>query len=636
MHEIQVIHNSHNKHYRNPFGAVICGTTVDLTIDVIVDMDQIYVTLELFEAHQHRQVAMELSALEGNRKTFTVQYNTTNDPGLVWYYFSIHTPDSRYYYSNNNESLGGIGKLTHEHPKGYQLTVHHPFTIPEWYKESIIYQIFPDRFFNGDKEINFDNYKKNSLIHANWDDKPYYIKDEKGHVKRWDFFGGNLLGIIKKIKHLKKLGVSTIYLNPIFESVSNHKYDTGNYKRIDPAFGDEENFNSLIEETQNNKMAIILDGVFSHTGSDSIYFNRESNYPEVGAYQSQDSPYYNWFRFQDYPDQYECWWGVDTLPNVNEMEPTYIDYMVTGEDSVVRRWIQKGAKGWRLDVADELPDEFIKEIKRVMKETNQDSVLIGEVWEDASRKESYGKLREYFWGKELDGVMNYPFRELFINFVRGVWDAEYVHKRLMSLYENYPKECFFGSMNLIGSHDRTRIMTLLGEAPEEHHLTDEERENYRLSESQRSLAIKRLKLLSLIQYTFPGIPHIYYGDEVGMEGYSDPYNRGTFPWGRENQELINWYMKLGDLRNNNQVLRKGEWRPFVEMDDVYGYYRVLEKTKVLCLFNRHVNRKKSIMIPDIPDYMTPIELMENKRLIKAEELILEPLQGKVILIEAQN
>lgn len=634
MQDIRVIHNSHDKYYRNPFGAVVCGTNIDLTIDVIARTDHIRVQLEFFEADKHRIVDMELLTEEGNRKTFKTHYTAPEYPGLVWYYFTIQMHNNRFYYSNNDEGLGGMGVLAHEHPRGYQLTVHLPFKIPDWYKESIIYQIFTDRFYNGDEHLKIENYKKKSLIHSNWEDTPYYIKDHRGHVKRWDFFGGNLTGIIKKIKYLKKLGVTTIYLNPIFDSVSNHKYDTGDYKKIDAAFGNEAIFKSLISESKKNNIAIILDGVFSHTGSESIYFNRESNYPEVGAYQSKESPYYNWYRFNHYPDQYECWWGVDTLPNVNEMEPSYVDYMITSEDSVIRCWIKKGAKGWRLDVADELPDDFIKEIKRVMKETDEDSILIGEVWEDASRKESYGKLREYFWGKELDAVMNYPFRELFINFVTEIWDAEYIQKRMMSLFENYPKENFYGSMNLIGSHDRIRILTLLGDAPEEHHLSDEERENYRLPESKRQLAIRRLKLLSLIQFTFPGVPHIYYGDEAGMEGYSDPYNRGTFPWGREEQELVEWYRKLGKLRNDNQVLSKGEWISFIAEDDVYGYYRVLGETKILCIFNRHIDSVKNIMIPDIPTDIDLIELIENKRLEKDDTLILEPLQGKIILYKS--
>ncbi|HBS60173.1 MAG TPA: hypothetical protein DEA44_13005, partial [Firmicutes bacterium] len=298
------------------------------------------------------------------------------------------------------------------------------------------------------------------------------IRDMRtGKIFAYDFFGGNLRGVLAKLPYLKQLGVGAIYLNPVFESPSNHKYDTGDYKKIDPLFGDYPLFSQLCSRARELGMAIILDGVFSHTGSDSRYFNKEGRYPELGAYQSTASPYFPWYRFHNHPDQYECWWGIDTLPNVNELEPSYLDFIADNEDSVLKYWLRAGIKGWRLDVADELPGRFIKHLHTVLKAQDPAAVLIGEVWEDASRKVSYGTERAYLLGDELDSVTNYPFRSMLLDFILGVDDAAQTQHRLTSLAENYPREHFYAALNMLGSHDVPRILSLLGEAPPQESLS---------------------------------------------------------------------------------------------------------------------------------------------------------------------
>ena len=555
-----------------------------------------------------------------------------------------------YYYGNNSEELGGEGGLSRIEPPSYQITVYIPTEVPSWYKKGIMYQIFVDRFYNGSENQEVLNPKNKSLIHGNWNDSPFYIKDEKGHISRWTFFGGNLLGVIKRLPYLQELGITIIYFNPIFEAASNHKYDTGDYHKIDPMFGDEETFEALVREAGKLGIHVILDGVFSHTGSDSIYFNKYGNYPSIGAFQTPESPYYNWYRFNEDKEKYECWWGVEDLPNVEEMEPSYRDFIYGGPDSVIGHWMTKGVKGWRLDVVDELPDEFVKELRSSMKDNDSESVLIGEVWEDASRKESYGKRREYLWGEELDSTMNYPWRIIILEFILGKVNSSVVHHRLMSLYENYPLENFKAAMNLIGSHDRVRILTLLGGAPNEDNLSYQDREEYRLSPGARMMAVKRLKLISLIQMTFLGVPCIYYGDEAGMEGYADPFNRGPYPWGREDKEIQEWYKRILRLRKEYGVFTQGKFRSFWSGEDVYGYILSGEEEEITVFVNRSLTEEIEVDItPSIfssskekpmidrllsLDLLTGEKLMESNLVEEDEKLSftmkVKPLEGKVI------
>ena len=423
MEDIEIFHNSWDLKYRAPFGAVEVGSKVSLSIisnKYVIS----YVHLIFFNGEELELLMKRIDEENFEKYTFNIEVDTSKLRGLVNYYFKIIYNNEVFYYGNNEEGLGGKGSLYMMNPKPYQITVYKKRIVPEWYKEGLIYQIFVDRFFNGNDNGLINRPKKNSFIYGNWYDEPMYIRDKDGDIARWDFYGGNLRGIIKKLQYIKSLGVSIIYMNPIFDSVSNHKYDTGDYENIDKMFGTNEDFKELCEEAEKLGIKVILDGVFSHTGSDSKYFNKYGNYDSLGAYQSKDSRYYNWYRFWEYPDSYECWWGFNNQPNVEELNEDYTNYVIKDDNSIISKWMSLGASGWRLDVADELPDEFIAMIKEKLLSINNKSVLIGEVWEDASNKVSYSKRRKYFSGDELDSVTNYPLRDIIISFVKGDIGAE--------------------------------------------------------------------------------------------------------------------------------------------------------------------------------------------------------------------
>lgn len=557
MDGLRVYHDSQSADFRKPFGAVEKGQKVKLSIVANRDL---YVVVELIQPDGilvNKEMSKEY--LNNGEFRYSVEVDTSNYMGLLEYYFILSNGYEKVYYGNNDEKLGGIGQLYNYNPITYQITVYEKSVVPEWYKEGVIYQIFVDRFCNGNEDGSITSPKKNSFIYGSWYDTPMYVKDASGGIARWDFFGGNLKGVIKKLDYIKSLGANVIYLNPIFKAASCHKYDTGDYEVIDEMFGTNEEFKLLCQKAKDKGIRIILDGVFSHTGSDSKYFNKFGNYETEGACQSKDSKYYKWYRFSNYPNEYESWWGIDTQPNVEELEPSYLDYIVKGKDAIAKKWLRLGASGWRLDVADELPDKFIEEIKKSMSEVKKDNVLIGEVWEDASNKVSYSQRRKYLYGKELDSVTNYPLRENLINFVKGYINSDLFKKRILSLYENYPRENFYSNMNIVGTHDTERILTVLD---------------------------KRMELLRLIvvmQMTLPGVPLIFYGDEAGLEGQKDPDNRKTYPWGREDKELIKFYKNIIKIRNSDVSLKKGN-------------FKVYDTDPNVCLFERRYEDKSTIVI----------------------------------------
>jgi cyclomaltodextrinase len=645
-----VFHNSQDEYYRFPFGAVEYGSRINLKLAVGSKSPGNSANLILLrEGHNEVKVPMGIETERGEGLIYSADITAPPESGLLWYFFEVIIEGEKCYYGNNEGNFGGEGSLYRAVPPYYQITVYDKgASTPGWFKKAVMYQVFVDRFYNGIEGGRVLGTKKNSFLYADWEDTPMYIRDsETGAIKRWDFFGGNLPGLIQKLEYLKELGISVIYLNPVFEAPSNHKYDTADYMKIDPMFGDNEIFRELCVKAGRLGISIILDGVFSHTGSDSIYFNKYGNYPGTGAYQSESSPYYSWYRFKGSRDSYECWWGVDSLPNVNEMDPSYIDFIITGRESVIKHWMGQGAKGWRLDVADELPDEFISMIRKTMKSIDPDSVLIGEVWEDASNKISYGSRRRYLMGEELDSVMNYPFRDTMLDFFLHNKDAKHTARVLMRIYENYPLHNFYSNMNLIGTHDVPRVLTILGEAPSEEGMSLSEKEKYRLPEQKRRTGIARLKLLSLIQMTFPGVPSVYYGDEAGMEGYRDPLNRGTYPWGKEEKELQNWYRKIIGIRNRYDVLSTGKLILLPLEGDVFGYIRVISNgmdvfgntandNLAVILVNRNKDLERRVTI-DISRYCSGVlyNLVRGNIPVETAEgilnLVLKPLEGMILI-----
>ena len=572
---LNIIHDSQNEFYRFPVGAAETESKVRLRLKVDTDRETKISGIKIRIWEDRVGETMYNMTLMEDGEHYEGYVDMPKKGTLLWYHFIISVNGQVYFYCNNDEQMGGVGLLADCPHASYQITVYNKGAkTPDWFKHSVMYQIFPDRFYRKGNSI---VEKPNALYHASWKDKPRYYKDpDTSEIIAYDFFGGNFAGIKEKLAYLKDLGISVIYLNPIFESASNHHYDTGNYMKTDPILGTNEEFAELCAEGKKLGIRFILDGVFSHTGEDSIYFNKYGRYDSVGACQSKDSPYYSWYSFIDYPDKYESWWGFTNLPNVREETPAYMDYIIHNEDSVLHYWNKQGISGWRLDVIDELPEKFSQALYKELKRTDPESVLIGEVWEDASNKVAYGVNRHYLCGYEMDSAMNYPFRRIVMDFLLGYADGYQVCRRIMSLKENYPAQNFYAMMNLLGSHDRERILTLLGEAPSCEGMPEGLQAKYKLPDEQRELGKKRLKMAVAWQMTFPGVPCIYYGDEIAMEGYKDPFCRLPYDWENGDEDMRQWYKQLIHLRNENMALQTGKFLPIYSDGDVFGYARVID------------------------------------------------------------
>lgn len=520
---------------KSPFGAVPCGTEVSFAVFCTDEENIVSGALHVTEEFAGREQTVPLTLSGG---AWRCVYAAPRRPELAWYRFSLR------------RRSGETVTLAQR-----QLTVYEEYgAAPDWFGRGVSYQIFPDRFCRS-RVPDPAGLVGDRTVHENWQDTPEFRPDERGEIRNRDFFGGDLAGIISKLDYLKSLGVTTLYLNPIFEAASNHRYNTADYMAIDPMLGTAEDFRALCREAHARGMRVLLDGVFNHTGSASRYFNADGFYPELGAAQSKDSPYYNWYHFTHWPDSYDAWWGIKTLPAVEENQASYRDFIIRSEDSVVRHWLRCGADGWRLDVADELPDDFIAELRQAMDAEKPDCLLLGEVWEDGSNKIAYDRRRKYLLGRETHGLMNYPFRTAALDWLCG-GDAAAFRESMEQLRENYPSPAFYSAMNFLSTHDTPRILTLLGGEPTP--ADKAERAAAQLSPAGWELARRRLMLGALLLYTFPGSPTVYYGDEAGMEGYEDPLNRRTFPWGQEDEGLLRWYRRLGQLRGDRPSLQQGD------------------------------------------------------------------------------
>ncbi len=570
---MNVEHNSRLEIYRNPFGAVTSGTNVRLRLAISDGGVPEFVRVHCFFKNEEKILNMAYVFEISNFCFYESEIKMPDEVGNLWYYFEIVNSLGSCFYSNNQRRLGGIGETYNEKPQNmYQITVYSPnYKTPEWFRKSVVYQIFPDRFLNGNDDGEFLG-ERTDIIKRNWKDMPYYKKEQFGdEYLANDFFGGNILGIIKKLDYLKELGVDAIYLNPIFEAFSNHKYDTADYMKIDSSFGTNEDFEILCKKAEEYGIKIILDGVFNHTGSNSVYFNKNGNYDSIGAYQSKESEYFDWFCFDEWPDNYKSWWGIDTLPSVNENSEGFCNYIFRNKNSVVKHWIKKGASGWRLDVVDELPDFFVKELRKAVKGVCSDAVIIGEVWEDASNKESYGEKREYLLGDELDSVMNYPLRLALIDFAKGKIDAKEFDDRIMSLKENYPKPAYYSLLNFLSTHDVKRIITAVSDAPD--NVDKDFMANYKLSDADCERSLKKVKQIVMMLMLMPGVPCIYYGDEIGMQGYADPFCRQCYDWDEGDNELRKWYTDSIALRKSSDAFISGEFECVYKVNRGYAFIR---------------------------------------------------------------
>lgn len=562
--------NSRDAMCKYPFGAVKVGESTVFKIKCDRQFSDAVLYLKK-DGENEIRIPLKFENVDGAHCLLCAEYTFTR-PGLYFYCFQFEGGRYGLY-----KDQSGNGNLSESGDWFIQFIYLQDFTTPSKFKGGVMYQIFPDRFFEGTKKetLSFPD----RVYRANKDGLPFYGKDINT-----DYFGGDLKGIAEKLEYLKSLKVNCIYLNPVFRAHSNHRYNTADYMKIDPDLGDEEDFRRLCEKAHSMGISVILDGVFSHTGSDSIYFNREKRYGDGGAFNDPDSPYRRWYDFSEkYNCGYRAWWGFETLPEVNEGGESYIDF-ICGENGVIQYWLKAGADGIRLDVADELPDEFIRKIRRAVKRCGRDKLLIGEVWEDASTKISFGNRRRFLYGDELDSVMNYPFRNSVLDFIRN-GNGEKFSQRIFSIYENYPKQALDCAWNSLSTHDTPRAITALcGENP------DSADRNWQSRQKLEGRQLEKGKKMLLCAYALifglPGIPCIYYGDEIAMQGYRDPFNRGYFRWWDMDGYTLSGIQQLAQFRTSHPIYADGALH-FVYVDfDCVAFVRFKDNSEALTAVNR--------------------------------------------------
>ncbi len=629
----QIYHHSRSLEYRSPFGAVSTGTYVDLAIDVHIPCEEVRLCYSYgLYSFSYSELLME--PLLDTPGRYRARIRMPGEPSLFFYWFRIQKTASQttekssdsemsskqdlprseqisifssvkhadIYYVLSRHKADGTGRISevpskigvHEdrYPAAFQITVFRKnFHTPDWFKGALIYQIFPDRFARGKGYMRgqMEAAKKadERIYHDDWyEDVDIHGKPQTGYLA-CDFYGGTLDGIAEKASYLESLHIDCLYLNPIFEARSNHRYDTADYMSADPMLGGNDAFTRFCSQMKKSNIAFLLDGVFSHTGADSRYFNKLGRYDERGAYQtaegkgsSEYSSWYTFFRDNSGNVAYDSWWGFADLPNVNENDLSYRDYIL-GNDGVIESWLKKGASGFRLDVSDELPDSFLRELRSVVKEsTDHDGVVLGEVWEDASNKISYGSYRDFLLGNTHDSVMGYTFRDTLLGFLTGAFAAQNLNARLESYRENYPAEAYYCIMNAISTHDVPRAITVVAGSPDP---GDREKQSQiSLDEAGLEKGMSLTRIALVIQMGYIGSPCIYYGDEIGMQGYRDPFNRRTYPWDRVSdvqKEQLAFYQNITGLRRRYPVLRTGNYRTLYAQDDVFVFERSLDNDK---------------------------------------------------------
>lgn len=548
--DIMLLHDSHNEFYRTPSGPAPAGS------NVLIRLHCDEATSVVLRTWMTEELCYTMLPTAEHVWEVAIPLPTT--PGLFWYYFLIYRKDGRTIrYGNQPDKLGGVGvAYDHGEPESFQITLYDPaYKTPNAFHGANIYQIFPDRFRHAPTKAVDD--RKDRYVHQNWDEELLGVGDLRGgKYQELDFYGGTLTGIQEKLPYLKDMGIDIIYLNPIFRARSNHRYDTGNYTQVDPLCGTNTEFTELCEAAKKVGIRVMLDGVFSHTGEDSVYFNHFGHYPTLGAYQGQSSPYYDWYTFNHYPEDYKAWWGILSLPELRKDNPEYQKFMFQPHEGVVPRWIEAGSCGWRLDVADELPVDFLRKLRAAAKAADPEAVVLGEVWEDASNKVAYGETRCYCTGDTLDSVMNYPVREAILNFVMGKTSASTFVRLIHHQEEVYPAQFRYALMNLVGCHDRCRALNILA-GRECQELSKADQQHVHLNVEEYELAVRRYKLCIDLLCALPGCATVYYGDEVGLTGCHDPWNRRAFPWGREDKSLQKYVANKLRHRQESDLLRLG-------------------------------------------------------------------------------
>ncbi len=571
------------KKCKTPTGAATVGEPISLTLKFTRPQNPSEVFFVLTKSGEDAvRYPMNLVKDEDGEYTYSITVKVTSS-GVYFYHFDIQNEEQVFRVGSDVDLHALLGK-----GGDWQLTVTADAYTPTALDGGVMYEIMPDRFFIGGERLKTKPYAQ---YRDDWGGVPEYRADADGKVANIDFFGGNLKGITKKLTYLKNLGVTSIYLTPIFEARSNHKYDPGNYMRIDGDFGTADDLKDLIKKAAKRGISVILDGVFSHTGDDSIYFNRAGTYERAGAYGSVKSPYYPWYKFRSWPNDYECRYNIDIMPDT-DCENAAFDEFVTGQEGVISYWTRLGLGGWRLDVCELLSDEFIKHCAHAAKRENPDAVIYGEVFMDASNLAADNGNRCFVSDGKLDSVTNYPFKEDILNFVR-CGDAARLNNTVAHVINNYPKHAVDSLMNLLDNHDTARLMTALGD----NGAISSRDDKANAAVANREETVKLVRMASALQYTLPGVPCVYYGDEVGMEGFEDPFNRRCYPWGGGDKELLRWYKKLGAVRKNERaVFAHGRYKSIDADHGVMFFARKLDAQTVYVI----VNNSGSAYVPELP------------------------------------
>ena len=569
--------------YKKPVGAIKTNESCTLVVKIIKSYEIYNLLLHIFNDNYEEVLVKPLFLDESdfyyddNYNTYIVSFSL-DKTYLYWYHFSFNDCFG-HHFIGRNEALGA--KLVDNNPWNFQLNIYKEQNRDfSWYQGKVMYQIYPDRFAIGKPR----RLKKDGYNYQDESEDVRYLPYNGVYCN--DFYGGNFNGIIQKLPYLKELGVGVIYLNPISLSPTSHHYDTSDYMKIDDTLGTIEEFKKLIKKAQEKDINIIIDGVYNHTGSDSVYFNKDNHFDSVGAYNSKNSPYYSWYNFISYPKKYECWWGIETLPSVNQ-KSSFVDF-ITGRDGVISHYMDMGIKGIRLDVVDELNDEFVRKINNAIKQKDENAITLGEVWEDASNKISYGVRKNYFDGTELDAVMNYPLRLAIIDYL--------AHNKLDNLVyfmreeiNNFPSHVLNSMMNLLSSHDMPRINSAFS-LVNFNNLTKKEASEIMMTKSEYYKCRNMVEMAYIMAYTLPGIPSLYYGDEIGMEGGKDPFCRRMMKWNEDSQDmgLLSFFKKLGKIREDlykTSVLVDGIYQEEYFGNNIYIYNRHNDQVKLIVIIN---------------------------------------------------
>ena len=577
------------KKYKTPTGAATVGEPISFTLKFTRPQNPSEVFLVLTkDGEDPVRYAMNQTADVDGEYTYAIAVKVTT-AGLYFYHFDIQNEEQSYRVGSGDDLHALLGK-----GQEWQLTVTSEAYAPSSLDGGVMYEIMPDRFFIGGERLKTKSYAK---YRNDWGGVPEYRCVKNGKVENVDFFGGNLKGITKKLTYLKNLGVTCICLTPIFEAHSNHKYDAGNYMRVDGDFGTIDDLKDLIKKADKRGIKVLLDGVFSHTGDDSIYFNKYGNYDGAGAYKSVKSPYFGWYKFRQWNNDYVCRDNIDIMPETDDTNAMF-DEFVTGQEGVLRYWTRLGLGGWRLDVCEKLSDEFIEHCATAVNRENKDAVVFGDVFVDATNMIVDGKRRNFVGGGKLDTVTNHPFKADILNFVR-CGDGNRLNNTVWHVINNYPKHAVDCLINVLDNHDSARLMTVLGETGK----TETKADKAKATVKNRDEATKLVKMASALQYTLPGIPCVFYGDEIGMEGFEDPFNRRCYPWGEGDKDLLKWYKKLGAVRaNEREIFAHGRYKAIDVDHGVMCFARKLEKEEVLVI----VNNSGSEYVPEIEGEYTDL------------------------------